>query len=374
MKPDGLHASDTHLRPRRGDEQYAFRQLVDAAIAEGVEYVCLAGDCFDKQSNRSEVVTFAFKEIDRLEQAGIGFLYTQGQHDADDPPWFSGHRWAMHLHKKKFDNNAGTRMLQGLDWQPFGDLQEALAEIDPIVNFLVCHQVWSDWMGDVASPQGDFAQIPGHVTHVHTGDLHQWKLEKHKNADGEKMSVLSTGATTQQKIDEPSRHYYALLYPDNRIVKKALKSRVFVDCSLMATDKDVEVFMSELEPTLAECNQKWAAGDMPPELQKPLIRVTYASRLGDVVRRVEKAVGDRANLVFKEIPPEEKTTVFYKAAEGVAVTPLSVLPDAVDKKESPQLYGLCERLLAAADPELAFAAWRAEYLGDAPKKDEDSEE
>ena len=58
MRPIGLHASDTHLRDRRGDEQYAFKQLVDAALKHKVRYVCLAGDLLDKQSNRAAVIKF----------------------------------------------------------------------------------------------------------------------------------------------------------------------------------------------------------------------------------------------------------------------------------------------------------------------------
>lgn len=364
MRPLGLHASDTHLRARAGDEEFACVQIVDAAIAAKVKYVMLAGDLLDKQSNRARVVTFLFKQLDRLEEAGIEVWYTQGQHDFDDPPWFSGHRWARHLHKKAPEYD-GVKFY-GLDWQPFGKLQEELAEIPDDVTFLICHQVWANWMGDIAAPQGSFEQIPGHVKYVQSGDLHQWKLEQRKNADGKKMTVLSTGATTQQKIDEPTEHHYALFWPDGRLEKKTLKSRVMLDSSLMTQAADLDLFMAELEPTLAVAAGKAEALELPPGMHRPYLRVNFSRKLGDVVRRVEKAVKDRAVLYFRESIPEEKQAAYKaaKAAKGDAVTPLSVLHEEVDKEEAPAVFELVSRLLTATDKDMEFAKWRSETLGE----------
>lgn len=364
MKPLGLHASDTHLRARAGDEEHAFVQIVDAAIASKVKYVMLAGDLLDKQSNRARVITFLYQQLDRLEEAGIEVFYTQGQHDFDDPPWFSGHRWARHLHKqvRTFDGVG----FYGLDWQPFGKLQEELAEVTDDAQFLVCHQVWSNWMGDIAAPQGSFEQIPDHVTHVHSGDLHQWKLEQRKNSGGKKMTVLSTGATTQQKIDEPTSHHYALFWPDGRLEKKTLNSRVMIDSTLMTQPADVDQFMAELEGELASAYQKAAAMELPEALHRPYLRVNFGSKLSDVVRRVEKAVKDRATLYFRQSVPEEKQAAYKaaKAAKGDAVTPLSVLHEEVDKEEQPAVFELVSRMLTAADKDMEFAKWRSEALGE----------
>lgn len=363
MKPRGLHASDTHLRPRP-DELFAFTQLVDAAIEHKVKYVMLAGDLLDRQTNRAKVVSFLYRQLSRLQEAGIRVFYTQGQHDFDDPPWFSGLDWPTHIHKKRVPTDDGA--FYGLDWQPFGKLQEELAEIPSDVDFLVCHQVWANWMGDIAAPQGSFDQIPGQIRFVQTGDLHSWKLEKHKNADDQKMLVLSTGATTQQTVAEPQTHHYALRMADGSFEKKTLKSRVFVDCGLLARAEDLDKFVAELEPTLAEAHQKGAAMDLPPELMTPVFRVSYHAKVFDTVRRVEKIVGGRAVLRFKELPPEEKTVTYAQAKKkgGIAVTPLSMLAEEVDKEEEPATYELCERLLGAPDKELEFAKWRQEFLGE----------
>lgn len=370
MKPLFLNCSDAHLRDRRGDEQFALSQIVSAAVRLKVDVVG-AGDLFDRQSNRSAAVTFFYNELDRLAAAGRKFYYTEGQHDLDDPPWLSGHRAAVSLHKQVID--FGEAVVYGLNWQPFGKLQEALAEIPDGVNFLVCHQVWADWMGDLANPQGSFAQIPGHVRYVQTGDLHQWKLGQYKNADGVKMLVCSTGATTQQRADEPSKHHYALFYPDGRFEQKTLKSRVFYDSPVMNRPEDLDRFVADVEPTLATLYQQAAAADLPDNIMKPVVRYTHSATLTDAARRVEKAVGDRAYLIEKQLIPEAKVAAYAAArtAEGTgdAVTPLSLLGEEVDADEDQDVYSLCQLLLSSPDQEAAFARWRAEQLGDAEKKE-----
>lgn len=364
MRPLGLHASDTHQRPRP-DEEFAFTQLVDAALRHKVKYVLLAGDNFDRQSNRSRTVSFACRQIERLRQAGIDFVYIQGQHDADDPPWFSAINGTIHLHRRTVEYE--EFVIYGLDWQPSGKLQEELNEIPPDVNFLIGHQVWGDWMGSITSPQGTFNQIPGHVRFVHTGDLHMWKLEHRPNADDEKMTVLSTGATTQHATDEPEEHYYALFYPDGKFERHAIKSRLVVDCGLMSRTEDTDRLIGELEPMLAAAAQKAAALGFPDGMERPYLRVTFSSKLTDVVRRVEKVVGDRAILQFRQRVPEDKQEAYAKAksvAKGVAVTAAAVLKDEVDKEEQPAVYELCERMLAASDKPAEFAKWRFEFLGE----------
>lgn len=368
MKPIGLHASDLHLRSRRGDEQFAFKQIVDAALRHKVRYVCLAGDNLDKQSNRAETIAFLRTQFDRLADADVAVLFIQGQHDFDDPPWLSAFPGTCHLHRtaKTFDGIG----LYGIDWQPHGRLQEELAEVPPESQFLVCHQVWADWMGEIACPQGSFAQVPGHVQFLHSGDLHQWKLEQRKNADGAKMTVLSTGATCQQKVDEPEEHYYGLVFSNGTIERKKLKSRVFVRPSVITMSNDLDALMGNVEDILTAARQKAADLDLPQDMLRPVMRVTYAASVSDTVRRVEKVVGDRAILSFRELVPEEKTAAYAKAKasqSGEAVTPLSALKDELSKDDEPEAYALCELLLSATDKDKAFAAWRAEFLGEVTK-------
>ncbi len=366
----GLHASDTHLRSRLGDEEFAFEQIVDAAISHDVAYVALAGDLLDKQSNRAHVVTFFCEQIERLREHDIPVMYTQGQHDLDDPPWFSAHKNTVHMHRRTRECR-GIKFY-GIDWQPFGKLQQELADIPDSTDFLLMHQVWANWMGEVAAPQGSFEQIPGHISFLHTGDLHQWKLEERKNNAGGNMTVLSTGATTQQKIDEPTQHYYALFRADGSFERKRLRSRVMLDSSLLTQAAELDKFIADLPGLLTDAAREASVLKLPPALQRPYLRVSFNSNLHDTVRRVERIVKDRAIVTFKQLIPEEKRQAYARAkrTDGKAVTPLSVLDEEVNKKDLPRTYELVARLLQAPDPEIAFAQWRSEFLGEDTKKGE----
>ncbi len=362
-KYDSLWFADAHQK-RRADEQFALKQVVDAAIKHKVKCVIGAGDLLDRQTNRAETVGYFFKQLDRLEEADIGFDYLQGQHDWDEPSWMSGHRLSCHIHQATFE--MGPYAGYGLDFQPFGTLQEKLAEIPEDCNLLVAHQGWGAWMGEEKSPQGDFAQVPGHITHVVTGDLHHWKLEKHKNADGVKMLTLSPGALCMQKINEPADHFYALMTEAGIFEQKPLQSRVFIDWSALMRTEDLDKFMSEIEGELAAAQQTAASKDYPEEMLRPYLRVTYLHTLTDAVRRIEKAVAGRALLYWKELPPEDKAPAKDrpKVVKGAAVTPLMVLPKKVDKDKQPEVFDLTTRLLTAQEHKEAFQNWWTETLGE----------
>lgn len=369
MAEIGIMCSDAHLRRRRGDEQYAWQQIIDAAIERGLPIIA-AGDMFDRQSNRAAVVTSAYRELDRLAKAELAMYYTEGQHDIDSPSWFSGHRAARHIHKKTVE--FGGRTFYGLNWQAYGDLQEALGEIPKSADTLVCHQVWANWMGERTNPQGSFAEIPKQIRFVQTGDLHEWKWETHENAGGFTMNVLSTGATTQQKINEPANHFYAILHADGTIKKKKLKSRVFVDCGLFSVNEDVNRFAAECEGLVNSALQQAVAAELPEAVAKPLFRFRYSSKIDDAERRILKLLAGRVHVHIAELPPPEKTLAYAteRAKKLKVVTPTTMLPEAVDKEERPVVFGLCERLLAASDPSLELAKWKAEFLGEIPKEDQ----
>lgn len=364
MKAVGLHASDTHLRLRLGDEEFAFKQLVDAAIKHKVEYIALAGDLLDKQSNRSRVIAFLGSQLRRCVKAEIDVLYTQGQHDFDDPPWFSVHRGTKHLHDKVLSYGDGVVNMYGLDWQPYGKLQEMLVKIPDEADTLICHQVWAEWMGDITSPQGSFSEVPKHITRVHTGDYHKWILETRMNAGNKKTTILSTGATTQQKINEPSTHHYALLMADGKFEKKNLASRVMLNSGLLTRPEDLDNFISELPSIMQTALQRGAADELPDALLKPYLRVQFHSALFETVRRVEKIVGNEAILHFLEVVPEARQAAYDKSRllKGNSITPLSVLGDEVNQEEDPDVYALVHAMLSSTDRDATFAEWRNNVL------------
>ncbi|MFI5014444.1 MAG: metallophosphoesterase [Hyphomicrobiales bacterium] len=93
-----LHAADLHLgSPFLGlslkDEELArsfasasrdaFRALVDAAIAEKVAFMVIAGDIYDGEWKDASIGLFFNRELARLDRAGIKVFLLKGNHDAE---------------------------------------------------------------------------------------------------------------------------------------------------------------------------------------------------------------------------------------------------------------------------------------------------
>ena len=93
-----LHAADLHLgSPFLGlslkDEELArrltlasrdvFTALVDAAIAEQVAFMVIAGDIYDGEWKDASIGLFFNRQLARLERAGIRVILLKGNHDAE---------------------------------------------------------------------------------------------------------------------------------------------------------------------------------------------------------------------------------------------------------------------------------------------------
>lgn len=368
MPYDTLFFADAHLRDRRGDEFFALSQIAQAARKHRVRQVVLAGDGIDRQSNRSRAIHAMSRFIDSLEEAGIGFYFIQGQHDTDDPPWPSVHRHAQHLHCRVVP--LGPHVCYGLDFQTHGQLQQFLRDVPAECNLLVAHQAWGEWMGSIAVPQGEFAQLPGHVDHVLTGDLHQFRLERRRNAAGAPVLVCSPGATCAQRMDEPHEHFYVLLDRDGSWRRERLKSRVLIDGGLVASTEDLERLLGTLPGELERAEQCAEEEGYPDDVRRPYLRVSYSYRLPETVRRVEKVAAGRAILYFHELSPSERGASAPVSVVDVplggggeeAATPLGLLPLEVDREKEPEVFDLVARLLRAEEPMDEFARWRDEYL------------
>lgn len=93
-----IHAADIHLdSPLNGLSAYpdapaeqlrsatrdAFTELVDLAIAEGVDFMVIAGDLYDGSWRDFNTGIFFVKEMGRLKRAGIPVYVLFGNHDAE---------------------------------------------------------------------------------------------------------------------------------------------------------------------------------------------------------------------------------------------------------------------------------------------------
>ena len=389
-----LIASDLHLkkrtwsnRPIEGDAYFAWEQIVDTAIREAVEVVILAGDILDKQINGSGPIVKLQEGIEKLGAAGIKTLFIQGQHEYQEMPWASLSKHAIHLHRNEatsldpFIEVAGYT-IAGIDFQAKERLQDELSYVaetlksPPEKTILVTHQVWEEWMGERALPQGKLADVnnwlPG-LGLLITGDLHESRLED------EPLRVLSPGSTCMQSISEPEDKYVYLLSSSDgpldpqsttsdvsrgssagslEIRRSALLGRPFIDWPFMGTVEDIEDCIREYYTVYEDSQSHAEQHSIPEEICKPLVRFQYGHSLSGEVHRLEKLVGDTGHIFWKEHVPKD-VVADEIITSGDHVTMESLLK-SVECNDS--VRQLAERLLAGGDPNQELHRWHKEQL------------
>ena len=370
-KPIAVLFADSHLQDRawsyrliEGDAYWAWQQIADFAIKYKVEAVVGAGDLLDHQVNHANPIAKLHTGLDYLNDHNIAFYYVQGQHEMEDTPWFSSHRAPHHAHKLSF--KLGPLQAYGLDYQPAGKLQEDLNEIPAGTDLLIAHQVWGEFMGSIASPQGGIGDVPV-VSTVFTGDYHKYEDIKTRGKDGQEVRVISPGSICLQDISEEPEKFFVVLMDDATFKKVKLKSRKLVRWGLIANEADltrcVDTVMTLVDKAWAE-----AAGALYPEhIQKPLVHIAYHHRLADTKRRVNAAIGDKAHVFFKEIPPEKPevaTRVKIAQADGQrrAATLDTMLPGYLASKDLAHLEPDAQRLLQTQDVAGELRRMREEAL------------
>tara|TARA_B100000745_G_scaffold300218_2_gene253356 strand:+ start:2860 stop:4008 length:1149 start_codon:yes stop_codon:yes gene_type:complete len=371
-----LVASDLHLkkrtwsnRPIEGDSYFAWEQIVDRAIAVEVEVVILAGDILDKQINGSGPIVKLQEGIEKLGAAGIKTLFIQGQHEYQEMPWASLSKHAIHLHRNEatsldpFIEVAGYT-IAGIDFQAKERLQDELSYVaetlksPPEKTILVMHQVWEEWMGERALPQGKLSDVdnwlPG-LGLLITGDLHESHVED------EPLRVLSPGSTCMQSISEPEDKYmYFLSSVDGslEIKKNTLLGRPFIDWPFIGTVADIEDCIREYYTVYEDSQSHAEQHSIPAEICKPLVRFQYEHSLSGEIHRLEKLVGDTGHIFWKEHAPKD-VVADEIITSGDHITMESLLKSAECDDSVRQL---AERLLAGGDPNQELHRWHKERL------------
>lgn len=372
--PPIVYVADVHTekhlragRPIFGDDAFALKQAVDLAVDRRAAAFIGAGDLVNRQQTLAYPLKVWEAAIRRLRQAGIPFFFIEGQHDLDDPPKlaYAGARTAAgyHLHRKIV--RVGGLRVAGLNFQPPAGLRRALAAIAKAKpDVLVCHQVWAEWMGTVASPQGSFADVAG-VRLMVTGDLHETRVERHRGADGRPYTVVSPGSLTQRSIDEPAQKHAVVVGADLAVELVPIRTRGVLDCRPVADEDELDALVVSL-PGAVEALRR---ADLPDEIRAPLVRVTYAHGLPDVRRRVERAVGKACHLVWNALPaPEEAEAAEAVAGGRGALTTLAALDEEINRDREPDAYDLVHRFLTAGDAAAdVLPAWEAAFLARSEK-------
>ncbi len=177
--PQLIHFADLHAKARvwvgrpeiEGDAEFALRQIVDTALATGVD-VLDAGDTMDSQRPDAGAVEMVQREVTRLCRGGSKYLYILGNHSmvhwqATSPDM---QQLVCHLPTQggaKF----GDHFIGGIDYMTRDELQAFLPEIPPGVDIMVAHQRFREafnW-GAAHCSIGDF---PETVRLILAGDIH----------------------------------------------------------------------------------------------------------------------------------------------------------------------------------------------------------
>tara|TARA_R110002020_G_scaffold276042_7_gene491277 strand:- start:1560 stop:2696 length:1137 start_codon:yes stop_codon:yes gene_type:complete len=371
-KPLALIASDLHLKPKTwrhrpivGDSYYAWEQIQEEAIQCGVGFVILAGDLLDRQINGSEPIIKLQQGIEKLGENDIKTLFIQGQHEYQEFPWASLSAHAHHLAADGVE--IGPFWVEGIDYQSKETFRRALEECSEMgdQDILVMHQVWLDWMGERALPQGSFQHVrdlaPSLKTLI-TGDLHESRLEWY---DNKSLQLLSPGSTCMQSVAEPLQKYmYYLSEGDDGLPefeRVELKSRPFVRWEKkLETSEDVDDVVGKIEDEFARVFDYADANKLPEEICTPIFHFTYSHEVADEVRRIEKLLDDRAHLFWKEMPAVVEDKAHMETLEmGVSATMADMLREEVDDEK---VRNLSERLLASPDIFEELVRWQKEQL------------
>jgi DNA repair exonuclease SbcCD nuclease subunit len=342
----------TKRRDLTGDSLFASRWLIQKAVELHVPLFG-AGDLIDVRKPAASTLNEIRKDMDLMADHGVPFYYIQGQHELSDPPWFNVvHDHPIHIDRLNVWLDAARTYVYGMDWTPGHELVERLAKVHSKTRILLCHQVWEEFMGDITSPEGSLRQVPTADT-VFTGDYHRNKeLHKVLNADGNRLRVISPGATHMRAINEPRAHYYYVLRYDRTWHRHDIPGRptYFIK---VTSEKSLKKLLKSWPNKLKHLDLH-ACKDLPAELRKPIVRVSYPDDI-DAFEQLEAVMGDSCHLFHKDITKKQKTTRktfewVHSLSGGLAKT---IGTDHND-------YKPLKRLLDSADAEQELVAMKEE--------------
>jgi hypothetical protein len=352
-----VQSSDWHLsnliwteRPRIfGDAYRAAKQIVDYAISVR-DPLLILGDLFNTRRPEPEAVACFCEQMDRMETAGLPVYVTQGQHELNrgDVIWAGIHTWPKHVHKQSFE--IGGLKFYGLDWLPRGELQEALNEIPPGTEYLVCHQVWEDFMGTNCATDGVMAEIP-HVKYVLTGDFHSHCAKETMGRSGPVIAV-SSGSTHLRAISEEyPKQFHHWQWPTGAV-------------SVPIIGRELHRYEIDTPEELNDFLAKQLFVQCRMDDRRPIYYIRIRMDLPEWKSQIDNTVGDRAHVFYDpyatydtqvEVSMPELQTVGLSAAAVMSGCAQSVVVD------NPAVLAKVQAMLAHPDKGAAAAYWRDLY-------------
>lgn len=348
-------SSDWHLsnqiwadRPQIfGDSFRASQQIVEFAVLQASPLLIL-GDLFNAKRPEPEAVACFCNQMDQLERRQIPVYVIQGQHELNrgEIIWAGVHGWPQHVHKQSFE--IAGRKFYGLDWLPRGQLQEALAEIPPDTEFLVCHQVWQEFMGTMCATDGSIAEVP-HVKYVLTGDLHSHRVASFTGKSGQAVTVVSCGSTHMRALNEeyPKSFYH---FNGTAFCSQPIINRDFEHHEINTVEQLNEFIARQL---FIQCRV--------PD-RRPVWTIRVRMDLPEWKAQLDSVIGDRAHVFYD---PYQVYDEVVEVAEGAMLTAVGTTPAQIMSScaaavvaDNPAVLTKVQGLLSHGDKRSAGDYWK----------------
>jgi hypothetical protein len=356
--PVALFFADSHLdhhnwsnRPTLcGDSVHSFSFLADKACELEVPMIG-AGDLIDVRRPEPYVIGKLRDSLDNLQSCGIPFYYIQGQHELDrDNPWLQAvHPHTTHINKSTIELR-GVK-IYGLDWTAVDNLSAEIKAIPSDTDVFVCHQVWHEFMGDMAY-EGHLADAD--VEHIFTGDFHENSeifADPYSSGDSKSAFVISPGSTNMRKITEPAKKYYYVLY-DNMFWESYLIPTRYVLRYEVYTALDLENVAADIEVQLSTVVRKHNEdNNLPPNLCKPIVHVKYSDDVVDTWSCLNSVCDGVAHIFYKVITAQVEEAMSEAQREVQALVsagPTECLKVLLDEESELYKFGLA--LLQSENP------------------------
>jgi hypothetical protein len=350
-----LHFDETgawKYRGITGDAQYSFKQIVSFCCERQAKVLALGGDILDKPNPRPETVKFLRDQFDLLQAGGVQVLYILGQHDGRQD-WPSIHSSPIHMHGMVYDLD--NLSICGLDYLRPAEFMASYAALkEQSEAFLMCHQVWHEFMGNVRQAELSMEQLP-FAMDLLTGDYHVHRTLDYKALDGSTATAFSPGSTHIRDVAEEEVKRFFVLYgqPDVRCVYESvqLDTRPVRRCQL-TTAAAAEAFLAALD-------------DLPldgTDIKRAVIDIAYYDDIEGLGAKLAKLLEERCHLFLRhKSRRRDERAPSAIARRNVADRGLAGAVDLVC--EPGPVRDSSVRLLEAIDPRLELEAMRNEFYG-----------
>lgn len=340
-----------------GDVECSLNQVVDFALEHQVQGLLAAGDLYNTPNPSTSAQYYVHRQMDRLAAAMIPVYYIEGQHERSPRlPRLAAHHWPVCLHQRQAELD-GIK-IYGLSWQPADRLQEALAQIPPDTDMLMCHQVWAEQMSQLAGVremEGRLEDIP-RVPYVLTGDFHYHQTFSIPVPGSQAVrQIFSPGSLSVRRIDEEhTKAFFTFtrMYDAVLVDSVPLQTRPIHVLSV-STEAELEV----LEQTA------FAANTLVPEpIRKPIVIVFYDTAILNVYARLQDKFRNWAFLMPKPVTTQG-TPLVIDPAERRERVPLGMVECLkLHVGEDSQEHANLRRLLSVSDPAVELQAIEEEFF------------